>query len=334
MRVLLIGDPHFKVSNAVESEALSKHIISVVKERKPDLVVNLGDTLDTHNKAEVYPFTRAVNFMLELAEIVPTVMIIGNHDRPNNSDFQSPYHFFSGMKKVPNLTIVDKATVVKIGEHSFLCVPYVPPGRFKEAIFTVCTEEELKGMTAVFAHQEFYHAKMGSILSEVGDKWELDLPVVYSGHIHEYQILQENVIYVGSPIPHGFGDKGSYGLYEVNWNGKERKDERLLFTIRERKTYKIKASEVKEFEPKHESKHLLPPLVRIVITGTQAELKSANLQSKVAKWKEKGYKVQFKAERTETILPASRPCNRSYLDRLYEALNEKQRAILREIVHG
>lgn len=334
MRILLIGDPHFKVSNAIESEALSRHIISMVKERKPDLVVNLGDTLDTHNKAEVYPFTRAVNFMLELANLVPTVMLIGNHDRPNNSDFQSPYHFFSGMKGTPNLTIVDKATVVKAGEHSFLCVPYVPPGRFKEAIFTACTEGELKSMSAIFAHQEFYHAKMGAIASEVGDKWELDLPMVYSGHIHEYQILQENIVYVGSPAPHGFGDKGKHGLYEVNWEGKDRKEERLLFTIRERKTHKIKAAEVKEFDPKHENKHILPPLIRIVITGTQTELKSVSLQSKVRQWKEKGYKVQFKAEKTEAVLPASRPSTLSYLDRLYQSLNEKQRTLLKEVLQG
>ena len=47
---------------------------------------------------------------------------------------------------------------------------------------------------------------MGAIISEEGDEWDLKSPYVVSGHIHDYQEPQFNMLYTGTPIQHAFGD--------------------------------------------------------------------------------------------------------------------------------
>ncbi len=50
-------------------------------------------------------------------------------------------------------------------------VPYVPPGRFVEAL-NIIDNEWWKNVNCIFAHQEFYGCKMGAIESIEGDKWD------------------------------------------------------------------------------------------------------------------------------------------------------------------
>ena len=47
---------------------------------------------------------------------------------------------------------------------------------------------------------------MGVITSNEGDIWDKTFPLCISGHIHDYQVLQPNLIYPGTPIQHGYGD--------------------------------------------------------------------------------------------------------------------------------
>ena len=102
LKVLTIGDPHFKVSNVPESEAMTKNLIEIAKQMKPDLIVCLGDILDRHETIHVTPLTLSIQFLEELEQIAPLYTIIGNHDRPNNSDFMSDQHPFNALKQWKN----------------------------------------------------------------------------------------------------------------------------------------------------------------------------------------------------------------------------------------
>jgi hypothetical protein len=48
---------------------------------------------------------------------------------------------------------------------------------------------------------------MGAIISEKGDEWDIDNPMVISGHIHEKQQPQKNIYYPGSSLQHSFTEK-------------------------------------------------------------------------------------------------------------------------------
>ena len=99
-----------------------------------EIIVIMGDILDTHEKIHTLPFCRAVNFILELSRLKKTFVLIGNHDRMSNNDFLSDEHPFIGIDdNNDNLSIVDKVLVY----NDYLFVPYVPPGRFKEALNTI-----------------------------------------------------------------------------------------------------------------------------------------------------------------------------------------------------
>lgn len=62
-------------------------------------------------------------------------------------------------------------------------------------------------ISCIFAHQEAKNAKMGAIVSSSGDEWPLNFPLCISGHVHDYDELQPNFIYIGAPYQQSFGDK-------------------------------------------------------------------------------------------------------------------------------
>jgi len=74
-----------------------------------------------------------------------------------------------------------------------------------EALQTI--ENPYNDVTCYFAHQEIIGAKMGAIVSKEGDVWPAENSLMISGHIHDYDMLQPNMIYTGTPLMHGVGDK-------------------------------------------------------------------------------------------------------------------------------
>ena len=66
---------------------------------------------------------------------------------------------------------------------------------------------QLSNISCIFAHQEAKNAKMGAIVSSSGDEWPLNFPLCISGHVHDYDELQPNFIYIGAPYQQSFGDK-------------------------------------------------------------------------------------------------------------------------------
>ena len=102
MRILAIGDPHFKTTNIKESTEMVNAIYNLLEKEQDnlDFIIVMGDILDRHETIHVNPLTLAVKFLLTLATKKKTYVLIGNHDRPNNSDFLSDYHPFVGLNNI------------------------------------------------------------------------------------------------------------------------------------------------------------------------------------------------------------------------------------------
>ena len=311
IRCVAIGDPHFKTKNKREMELMVTKSIEFIRKIKPDFIINLGDTLDTHEKIHVVPLTQSINWMEELSTIAPLYVIIGNHDRPNNSDFLSDLHPFNGMKDNKNIKIVDCVKTCEINDFKFMFVPYVPPGKFNEAISTIEDNiNNIKDYTCVWSHQEFYGAKMGAIISKDGDKWPLHNPIVVSGHIHDYQRPQENMIYTGTPIQHAFGDharktislftfsrddntiKSDYNKNNRNntviVNGIRCTEERIDLGLPKKRIFRLTTQEVLTWQPPQNS------LIKLIILGTNAELKATMKLSLIKQWEKSGIKIDTK----------------------------------------
>jgi DNA repair exonuclease SbcCD nuclease subunit len=207
IKVLAIGDPHFKADNAVETDLMTIQLKELCEREKPTIIVVLGDILHTHEKLAMLPVKRAIAFLRTLRPLSSHLyVLIGNHDRLNNNEFQTDNHAFGALEEWPQTTVVDKTKIASVGSSRMVFVPYVPPGRLAEALSSVDLKVPYTGITAVFAHQEFKGAKMGAITSNVGDPWPQNYPLCVSGHIHDFDELRPNLIYTGTPIQHGFAD--------------------------------------------------------------------------------------------------------------------------------
>lgn len=201
---IVIGDPHFKTSNVSECKALIERVCRAVDKLKPDFVVCLGDLLDTHETYHETPFNLAIDFMAKLSDRCMTFLLVGNHDYCNASQFCTDRHPYNALKKWgERMVVVDQTTVYKLHDFEFVFAPYVPPGRFVEALSSY---DMWNVADCIFAHQEFYGCKMGAINSTIGDQWDDEYPLVVSGHIHNAQKVGSNVHYVGSSMQHAFGE--------------------------------------------------------------------------------------------------------------------------------
>lgn len=80
MKVIAIGDPHFRIDNVSEVDIFIEKMINLSQSEKPDLIVVLGDLLHTHERLHITPLNKACEFIEKLHSICPVIMLVGNHD--------------------------------------------------------------------------------------------------------------------------------------------------------------------------------------------------------------------------------------------------------------
>lgn len=221
VKAVIIGDPHFRIDNIQEVDMFIERISALVSEEKPDFVVCLGDLLHTHERLHTIALNKAYEFVQKLSSICKIFILVGNHDYIQNQQFLTKNHWMNGMKTWENVCIVDEVLPVDFDGCKFIFLPYVPNGRFMEAMSTI--EEPLwKSASCIFAHQEFYGCKMGAIISVDGDKWEESYPEIISGHIHSKQRPQKNIYYPGAAIQTAFGESEENIIAVVQFNNRKK----------------------------------------------------------------------------------------------------------------
>lgn len=322
---LVIGDPHFKVSNVKETDAMVEAIIRTAMGKHPDIIVVMGDVLDRHEVIHVSPLTRAIKFLAQLKEIAPTYVLIGNHDLKNNRQFLSDEHPFTALKYWGNnMTVVDTTTTVTIKNQTFTFVPYVPPGRFKEALNYY--DQRWLQSTSIFAHQEIRGARMGAIVSTEGDEWLLTDPYLVLGHVHDYDELQPNALYVGTPIQHAFGDRHDKTISYFTFNSPIQRDhERIDLGLPRKQIIRLTCAEVSTYIPQTNVE------LKIIISGTSGEIKAIMKHPNIDIWKRAGYKVIYKDVPLNSPTNVQRPMVAKAPDRfstvLYQAVSANPRIV-------
>lgn len=196
VKVLFIGDPHLKITKFDLAKKFLTWIGGVIENEKPELIVNLGDTFETHAiiRSEImHEFMLHVNHCLKFA---PYVYVVGNHDcfKPNDMSYHALSHLVG---KIPNLFIVDKPTDM----FDMTFVPYIHDSvKFPTATLPICV-----------AHQTFKGADYGDITTKEGVDVDsiTGVELIISGHIHKRQQLdvgRTRVLYVGSPFSQSASD--------------------------------------------------------------------------------------------------------------------------------
>jgi hypothetical protein len=196
----------------------------------------------------------------------------------------------------------------------FIFVPYVPPGRINEALETI--EAPYENVRAYFSHQEFYGAKMGAIVSQCGDKWSSEKSLNISGHLHDRDQLQENIIYVGTPYQHTYNEPDkTVSLFIFN-EDKTWKEERFDLGLKKKITIYLSPDKVSNYEPPEDK------LVKLVIKGDEASLKTISKLNKINELKKKGVKIVFKVVQDKEVNNNKYVHKMNYKDRLLLEIKE------------
>ncbi len=192
MRVCFVGDPHLRIHKFSLATQFLTWLNKFIAEQKPDLVVNLGDSLDTHAVIRSEAINELMSHVYHVLDLgIPYVYVTGNHDYYSPKD--SKYHAMLPFKnRIPNLHIVD----VPQDLFGMTFVPYLADGKaFPRITQPVCV-----------AHQTFLGADYGPVNALEGvDANEINAEVIISGHIHKKHNLGK-VVYVGSPYSQDASD--------------------------------------------------------------------------------------------------------------------------------
>jgi predicted phosphodiesterase len=190
---LYVGDPHVKVSNLEESEALLQFVLKSAVDNKVDRIVLLGDLLHTHAviRLEVLLFWK--KWLIKLSSLeISIVALVGNHDQ--TGDYGSSAHALEVFKdlQVKNLTIVDQPYLV--GTMAFL--PYI---HHEEKFLEAANALAAHGAKTLVCHQTFSGSKFdnGMYAPDGFDPDKLNFELIISGHIHSQQRFGK-VIYPGT----------------------------------------------------------------------------------------------------------------------------------------
>lgn len=298
--IITIGDPHFQMSNMDEVKKFVTKCLAYVKKQKQEktlyTIVVLGDVLHDHERVHSTALNVAVDFLNCLSEIAPTYVLVGNHDLINNSQFLTQNHWMNALKNNKNITVVDKVIEEMWEDKTVVMVPYVPNGRLVEALNT---GSDWKNADVIFAHQEIKGVKMGSIISEDGDEWNLDWPFMITGHIHQNQTPQPNVYYPGSALQVAFGESEQNIIAEVDLNNLSREGvDEIDLGMQKKKIIYTDASDLNKVAKKIDPGGAYEFYkLKVCVDGTKEEFKASKKTAAFKKLQKKGVKVVYKRKR-------------------------------------
>lgn len=282
---LTIGDIHFKLDNIQESiqfiSEVETYILSNLN--KIDFIVVLGDILHTHEKVH----TQALNLALEFFKILlkykkdKIYVLVGNHDMTTNTNFLNSSHWMNCLKEWGGIVVVDSIIDLKVKNDLILFCPYVPDGRFIEALTSYNKDgKDWKKSSLIFGHQLLNGVKMGMITATDVEEWNDNYPLVVSGHIHDKQWVKDNLYYTGSCRQISYGESTEKCLSNIIINEEGIEVEEIYLNLPSRRIIYITTDELDKIKnlkiKKNES-------IKLVITGDSEFFKEYKKTEKLKK---------------------------------------------------
>jgi len=217
-RIAHISDTHIRnLKYHEEYRHVFNQIYDSLKQEQPDYIVHTGDL--AHTKTQLSPeyFEVASNFLKSLADIAPTIMILGNHDgNLKNGDRQDAVTPIIEALQHPQFTLLKNS-----GEYS-------PEPGITFNVLSVFDRDNWQPPSDNNAiNIALYH---GSIMgSELNSKYSMDhgedditifesFDYAMLGDIHRTQYLdpEGKVWYAGSTVQQNFGESRLKGY--IIWN--------------------------------------------------------------------------------------------------------------------
>jgi len=304
-KVLVIGDLHIKKSNIVETQLLLQRLLDVIEELNGvDTVVLLGDTLNDYEHVNLYPHVESLKIIETLTELTQVVLLIGNHDIPNESLVFSDLHPYYALRKWSPVIVADTACrVFTVKGCTLAAMPYCPVGKFNECLESsneyIEREDEI---SALFTHQQFIGTISHKSQINKGDRWSRDKPPIYNGHIHTPKVTDNGVNSVGVPRQTKFNEdpNGCFLLLKFTDNGGKRwsiEEKRIPVGLPPKIVYRITAADLPTWEPP-----VTKGDIKVVISGTFFQNSLVEKTLEVANLRKLGIKVTYETLKTDLPL--------------------------------
>ena len=309
MDILTVGDLHCKIDTIEEIRQIGQELSKLIPIVKPKALFLLGDLSDGHEKIHLDPLNEICNFLSTLKDAcAPTntkiYYIVGNHDSISHTLYLTKSHAFNSFKAWDGITIVDQPMLLKTEAGVFVACPYTPNGRFVEAL-DILGRDNWINAKAIFCHQEFLGASMGSYTSEHGDTWDTSYPQVIAGHIHSRSQLQSNILYIGTPYHVSFGESGPKSISLFSFDSSDMQETQYYLNVTQKLTIDITIEQAKTYE--------VPPntRVRINLSGKSSEFTAFQ---KTQEFKELKNKCKVIPKITDSVVVKDNAERKNYLD--------------------
>jgi DNA repair exonuclease SbcCD ATPase subunit len=208
-KIFHVSDIHIRMNKRHdEYRNVFQNLYNYIKENKDDesLVCILGDVL--HSKVEISP--ESINetqlFIKSIADICPTLMILGNHDcLLNNSDRLDSLTPIVNSLNHPNLIYSKNTEIISLGDIDFYHwsvysdkIDYIKPKNEKTSI---CLYH---GLVNAAKNDSGY--QMFSDYVKVSDFKGFDLVLLGDIHTHQYLNEEKTIAYASSLIQQNHGE--------------------------------------------------------------------------------------------------------------------------------
>ncbi len=205
-KIFIIGDSHLALGFPnksdkwfkVHQEYFSDFLIPLLKKevKQGDIIVHLGDLFDNRDIIPINILNYGLDIVVELSNIAPFHIIIGNHDCWSKSSDE--INTIRPFKYIPNVFVYDKTTEIDYNGYKLVMMPFIEKKKVQIDMIN-----KFRGADYLFCHSDLNGARMHltSVAHRNLDKIELDefraFKRVYSGHIHIVDI-HKNFTFVGS----------------------------------------------------------------------------------------------------------------------------------------
>ena len=322
MKIFLVGDVHIKSNNLPYISIYIARLEQVLQTSSElDIIILMGDILHDHERVSINALNYAYNLIEMLMKKAKLYIIVGNHDYINNRCFLNDSHWMNALKKWSNVIVVDRVLKVNLLNNTIVLLPYVPPGRFIEALDTV---DDWKSASMIFAHQEFKGCKLGAIFSELGDEWDLNNPMIFSGHIHEMYALQRNIYYTGASTQVSFGEQKCGNIIEIDFNDSIVYNtsipiafEPLDLKLPKKQILHVKLEDFVDLEIDLDH----PQFIKIKLFGEYSNFKKLKKNKKFKKFEEIGIKMTYCFEQPSSTPPTESFNTSDFLQLLQAEIN-------------
>lgn len=270
-----ISDVHLKLSTIDVSMLVLRQSLNTSRELGIPLLIN-GDLNDTKALLRSECVRAILNLFREYEDI-PVFINVGNHDLENKNSDNNSLMF---LNTLPNVSVIEKETIVKFGGVDFGVIPYK---RTNNEFLDAADLFRQGGIKNLLTHQGYMSAFMGDYVvdeSSVNPQLVADFDKIISGHYHKAQNVGSNITYTGSPYTVNFGEAGQDKFYWViGWE-----DEKVVMQSIQTTARRHEVLEFNNKIPRTVPKYPENTILKVVLKGSKefcARTKREKIQKKV-----------------------------------------------------